>query len=65
MGSQAVLDEVGRRSTMTPESSSFLHGYSHAQGLRGLLLPQELQMQGRTPISQGMAGNLQELTEEN
>lgn len=50
---------------MTPESSSFLHGYSHAQGLRGLLLPQELQMQGRTPISQGMAGNLQELTEEN
>lgn len=35
MGSQAVLDEVGRRSTMTPESSSFLHGYSHAQGLSG------------------------------
>lgn len=49
---------------MTPESSSFLRGSSPAQGFRGLLLPEELQMQGRTPISSGMAGNLQELTGE-
>lgn len=30
---------------MTPESSSFLHGYPHAQGLRVFPLPKKLQTQ--------------------